>query len=450
MPRGSLGVKFFVLLVAVVAVGLSSTLVLRELMIGDFRDYLEGEREDRAYWVIASLESSYESEGGWEREKVIDSTVWAYMLGIDMRLYDAGGGLVMDMGEAMESISPLVKKRIEAASERWEMDEGGRRVPYALFLRGEQIGRLEARFLAPRKEALFIKRSNRFLAYSVIALGGIALALSVVYSRKLTRPIKELTAAASRISEGDLRSRVSTGRSDELGRLSWAFNRMAEVLSRQEALRKRLTANVAHELRTPLSGVRGELEGMIDGLIAADRENLQSLYTEIGRLRSILDGIEDLSQVEASAMTLRKEELALLPFLRAIVDRYQTVFREEKVSLELECPEGLKAKADPDRLSQVVVNLLMNALKATEPGGRVLLSAAKGAGGGVSLEVSDTGSGISAEEIPLVFERFYRGARGGLGIGLAIVKELVEAHGGSVSVRSEAGRGSTFSVRLPA
>ncbi|MEJ2313913.1 MAG: ATP-binding protein, partial [Nitrospirota bacterium] len=111
---------------------------------------------------------------------------------------------------------------------------------------------------------------------------------------------------------------------------------------------------------------------------------------------------------------------------------------------------GLKAKADPDRLSQVVVNLLSNALKATGPGGRVLLSAAQSAGGGVTLEVSDTGSGISAQELPLVFERFYRGARGGLGIGLTIVKELVEAHGGSVSVRSEPGKGSTFSVRLPA
>lgn len=450
MLRGSLGVKFFLLLAAVVAVGLSATLVLRELMIRDFRDYLEGEREDRAYWVIASLESSYESEGGWDRGKIIDSTIWAYMLGIDMRLYDATGERLMDIDEAMESLSPLVKKRIEIASRRWERDVGGNYVPYALFLRGEQIGRLEARFLSPRKESLFIRRANRFLAYSVIALGGIALALSVFFSRKLTRPIKELTAAAARISEGDLRSRVSTGRSDELGRLSEAFNRMAEALRRQEDLRKRLTANVAHELRTPLSGVRGELEGMIDGLIAADRESLQSLYAEIGRLRSIIDGIEDLSQVEASALTLKKEEVDLLPFLRAIVDRYATIFREKGVSLEMECPGGLKAKADPDRLSQVVVNLLSNALKATGPGGRVLLSAAQSAGGGVTLEVSDTGSGISAQELPLVFERFYRGARGGLGIGLTIVKELVEAHGGSVSVRSEPGKGSTFSVRLPA
>lgn len=444
----SLGIKFFVLLVAVVAVGLSATLVLRDLMIRDFRDYLEGEREDRAYWVIASLESSYENEGGWEAEEIIDSTIWAYMLGIDMRLYDSGGGLVMDMDEAMESLSPLVKKRIEAASERWEMGEGGKYVPYALFLRGEQIGRLEARFLTPRKESLFIRRSNRFLAYSVIALGGIALALSVVFSRKLTHPIKELTSAASRISEGDLRSRVSSGRSDELGRLSEAFNRMAEALSRQEALRKKLTANVAHELRTPLSGVRGELEGMIDGLIPPDRENLQSLYAEIGRLRSILNGIEDLSQVEAGALTLRKEEVALGPFLRAIVDRYATIFREKKVSLELECPEGLKARADPDRLSQVVVNLLSNALKATDSGGKVLLSAGK-SGGGVRLDVSDTGSGIAEEELPLIFERFYRGAQGGLGIGLTIVQELVESHGGNVSVRSEPGKGSTFSVWLP-
>ncbi len=444
----SLWVKFLLLLIAVVTVGLSATLLLRELMVRDFREYLEGEMEDRVYWVTASLESSFENKGGWDREDIIENTIWAYMLGIDIRLYDAGGGALMDMEGALESLSPLVKKRVLALSKRWKPEEDDRFVPYALFLRGEEIGRLEARFMSPEKESLFVRRSNEFLVISLFALGGTALILSIVFSRKLTQPIKALTSAAAQISGGNLKSRVRSERSDEIGRLAEAFNRMAEALMTQESLRKKLTANVAHELRTPISAVRGELEGMIDGLIPADRENLRSLHDEIGRLRSVLDGIEDLSQVEASAMALRKKYVPLKPFLSAIVERYGPMFGEKGVSLELICDKGASASADPDKLSQVVVNLLTNALKATSDGGSVTVRALADAKG-ATIEVSDTGSGISGQELPLIFERFYRASEGGLGIGLTIVKELVEAHGGRVEVKSEPGRGSTFTVSLP-
>jgi two-component system sensor histidine kinase BaeS len=444
----SLWAKFLLLLIVVVAVGLSSTLLLRELMVRDFREYLEGEREDRAYWVIASLESSYEKEGGWDRGEIIDSTIWAFMMGMDLRLLDAEGKMLMDMDQALGSLPPLVQKRVLVLAERWDMAEVGKRVPYALFLRGKQIGRLEVRFLSPQKEALFIKRSNEFLIVSLIALGGVALVLSVILSRRLTRPIKELTSAASRISEGDLTSRVRPPGRDELGELSAAFNRMADALTVQESLRKNLTANVAHELRTPISAVRGELEGMIDGLIPPERENLQSLYAEISRLRTILDGIEDLSQVEASTLALKKREISLKPFLEAIVERYANIFKDKDITLELSCDEDIAANADPDRLSQVVVNLLTNALKATPSGGSVRVAARK-SGDGVSIDISDTGSGIEKKDLPFIFERFYRASEGGLGIGLTIVKELVEAHGGRVGVQSEPGRGSTFTVALP-
>ena len=138
----------------------------------------------------------------------------------------------------------------------------------------------------------------------------------------MTRPIKALISAAAAIEEGDFRSRVGVSGDDELGNLSDAFNRMAQKLEVQEALRKKLTSNIAHELRTPISAVRGELEGMIDGLISADKEALQSLYAEIGRLKSILEGIEDLSQAEASSLTIRKVDLQLQPFLKNIAERF--------------------------------------------------------------------------------------------------------------------------------
>ena len=445
----SLWAKFLLLLIAVVAIGLSATFLLRELMVKDFRVYLEGEREERAYWVTAALESSYDKYAGWREENVIENTVWAMMLGIEMKLLDADGTLIMDTNRAIDTLSPFVKKRVMAIAERRVKEGDGPFTPYALFLGGQQIGHLEVRFLSPQKEKVFISRSNRFLLISLLALGGIAVFLSIIFSRKMTRPIKALTSAAAAIEEGNLRSRVGISGDDEIGRLSDAFNRMARKLEVQEALRKKLTSNIAHELRTPLSAIRGELEGMIDGLISADTETLKSLYAEIGRLKTILNGIEDLSQAEASSLMIRKIDLQLLPFLKNITERLKKTFLDEGVSLELFCDDDLAVSADPDKLSQIIINLLSNDLKATEKNGRVWVKALS-AGDKVSIEVGDTGCGIRESDLPFIFERFYRASEGGLGIGLTIVRELVEAHGGKITVQSSYGNGSVFTLIIPA
>lgn len=445
----SLWSKFLILLIAVVAIGLSATFLLRELMVNDFRVYLEGEREDRAYWVTAALESSYDTYSGWREENIIENTVWAMMLGIEIKLYDAEGKLVMDTDMAIDTLSPFVKKRVMAISERRVKGGGGPFIPYTLFLGGKQIGLLDVKFLSPQKEEVFVRRSNRFLFISLLALGGIAVLLSIIFSRKMTRPIKALTSAAAAIEEGNLKSRVKISGDDEIANLSAAFNRMAQKLEVQETLRKKLTSNIAHELRTPISAVRGELEGMMDGLISSDKEALQSLYAEIGRLKSILDGIEDLSQAEASSLMIRKVRLQLQPFLKSITERFGKTFMDKGVSLELFCDDDAAVSADPDRLSQIIINLLSNALKATERGGRVWLKEVKEKDE-VRIEVGDTGCGIRESDLPFIFERFYRVSEGGLGIGLTIVKELAEAHGGKIKVRSSSGQGSVFTLILPA
>lgn len=445
----SLWAKFLLLLIVVVAIGLSATFLLRELMVKDFRGYLEGEREDRAYWVTAAIESSYDKYAGWSEENIIENTVWAMMLGIEMRLFDAEGALIMDTDIAIDALSPFVKKRVMAISEHRDKEGDAPFIPYTLFLGGKQIGHLEVKFLSPRKERVFIRRSNRFLLISLLALGGLAVLLSIVFSRKMTRPIKALTSAAAAIEEGDFRSRVGISNDDELGKLSDAFNRMAQKLEVQEALRKKLTSNIAHELRTPITAVRGELEGMMDGLISTDKEALQSLYSEIGRLKNIIDGIEDLSQAEASSLMLRKVPLRLRPFLRNITERFGKAFMDKGVLVELFCDEDAAVSADPDRLSQIIINLLSNAMKATGIGGRVWIKTMR-EGAEVRIEIGDTGSGIKASDLPFIFERFYRGPKDGLGIGLAIVKELAEAHGGKILVQSSHGKGSVFTLILPA
>ena len=250
------------------------------------------------------------------------------------------------------------------------------------------------------------------------------------------------------MGEGDLKRRVEISGVDEIGRLSGAFNRMAQAIETHESLRRKLTANVAHELRTPIAAMRGELEAMIDGYIPAERESLQSLYAEIGRLRKLLDGLEELSRAEASSLNLERQSFELAPFLANIVDRLAVTSEERRISLELSCDEGLSIRADPDRLSQIVINLISNAIKACGPGGRVVVAADR-KGDNVRITVTDNGSGIKEADRPFIFERFYRVSGNGLGLGLTIVKELVEAHGGKVTVSSEYGKGSQFIVMIP-
>ena len=444
----SLWLKFVILLITVSLIALSAAFLLRELMLKDFREYLEGEREDRIYWITAAMESSYDKNEGWSTKDVVEDMIWALMLGFDVRLYDMKGEVIMDTERAINAQSQAVVRRVIALSDFDERRTGEKFVPYPLFLGGEQIGHLEVSLLSPRKEGVFVARSDRLLLVSLLVLGGFAIIFSVFFSRRLTFPIKGLTRAATDISGGNLKSRVKISGNDEIAQLSDAFNRMAQSLEIQESLRRKLTTNIAHELRTPISAIRGELEAMIDGLIPFDKEHLQSLYAEIGRLRKIIEGIEELSQAEASSRYLRKTIFPLYPFLEGISGRFGMLFAEKGVGIELSCDEKLTINADPDRLSQIIINLLSNALKATESGGNVMITANEGPTGTV-IEVGDSGSGIADEDIPFIFERFYRGAKGGLGIGLTIVRELIEAHGGTITARSGAGKGSVFTLTFP-
>jgi two-component system sensor histidine kinase BaeS len=224
---------------------------------------------------------------------------------------------------------------------------------------------------------------------------------------------------------------------------------MAQTLQALEETRKRLLTNLAHEFRTPLSAMRAELEGMMDGLIPAEREELQSLHEETGRLRRMLDGVEDLAHAQASALALAKARVSLRPLLEHFIERVGRSSGQKAVTMKLDCPEDLLIQADPDRLSQVVLNVLDNAIKAVGSGGTVTVRAAA-RGREIVLEVEDDGVGIAAADLPFIFERFYRRSEGGLGIGLAIAKELVEAHGGTIEVQSKLGQGSVFTMRFPA
>lgn len=233
-----------------------------------------------------------------------------------------------------------------------------------------------------------------------------------------------------------------------LKRYDRSFNSMAHSLEAQEKLRRTLLSNAAHELRTPLAIIAGELEGMLDGVLPTDRSALQSLHDEARRLTAILDGVDELSRAEAGVLDLHKETFELKQYLATIVARFERLFADKHAVLLLDCPDNLRINADPDRLSQILINLISNSIKAVASGGRVTIVACSD-GDRVCLEIRDNGYGIPEDDLPHIFERFYKGKNGGLGLGLAIVQELVAAHGGTVSVRSTAGSGTSFCMKLP-
>ncbi|WP_150251003.1 ATP-binding protein [Nocardiopsis deserti] len=277
--------------------------------------------------------------------------------------------------------------------------------------------------------------------------------VSVAVSTRLVRPVRALTDAVRRMREGRGRSRVEVRDSGEIGQLADAFNEMAEHLERLEKQRRAMVSDVSHELRTPLSNLRGWLEAAQDGVADLDRERMGMLVGETLLLQDIVDDLQDLALADAGRLRLSPEPVDAGALVEQVVDSQRLKAAGSGLRLAAEAGDVVVV-ADRTRLVQVVGNLLGNALRHTPAPGAVTVRARR-SGGEAVIEVADTGVGISAEDLPHVFDRFWRADKsrnrrtGGSGLGLAIVRNLVDLHGGSVSVESVVGEGTTFTVRLP-
>ncbi len=294
------------------------------------------------------------------------------------------------------------------------------------------------------------------LARTVLAGAGIAalvaVAVAVLVSRRVTRPVVVLTDAARRLEAGDGGARAgATAAPGELGELARAFDQMADTLRRQDDLRRTLVADVAHELRTPATILRASCEELVDGLAEPTPARLSSLHDEVLRLGRVIDDLEALASAQAAGLHLQRTQVDLAEVASHAATLLRPSLDDAGLTLSV-VTKPVRVEGDPDRLHQITTNLLTNALKFTPRGGSVTLSVGP-IEGLAELAVSDSGAGIAADEQPHVFERFWRGAgatgSAGSGIGLAVVAELVSAHGGRVSVESMPGQGTSFIVLLP-
>ncbi len=308
-------------------------------------------------------------------------------------------------------------------------------------------------FRAAVKESLWLATLSSFI---------VAIVVSLLVSRRVVAPIREMMSASQRIADGDYDKRVKISLPpnlddlDELAQLAISFNQMAEKLEKTETIRTQLIGDVAHELRTPLSAIKGSMEGLIDGVLPAQVETYQQIHRETSRLQRLVDDLQELSRVEAGAYDLDLEPQMISRLVETTMARIGRQFAEKDVHLRVEISEGLPmVDVDGDRINQVLLNLVGNALQYTPRGGGVSIRAWH-ENDEVFVEINDTGVGIPKEHLPHIFSRFYRvdksraRASGGSGIGLTISKHIVEAHKGRIWAESpELEQGSTFFFAVP-
>ncbi|GAB4489412.1 MAG: ATP-binding protein [Anaerolineales bacterium] len=293
------------------------------------------------------------------------------------------------------------------------------------------------------------------LAVAISSLA--ALLVSLLFSRSIVAPLQQMTRASQRIAAGHYAERVEISGQDEIAQLGGQFNQMAEELEQVEAMRRRLIGDVSHELRTPLTAIKGYMEGLLDGVLPAAPETYQQIHSEAERLSRLVDDLQELSRVEAGAFHLDVVPVSFSSLMETTAKRLLPHLQQKNITLKAALPPELPPlRADGDRVTQILTNLLSNAIQYSPSGGVVTVSAAL-TGAELRISVADTGIGIPPENLPHIFDRFYRvdksrsrQAGGGSGIGLTIAKALVEAQGGKIWAESAgAGQGSVFSFTLP-
>ncbi len=292
---------------------------------------------------------------------------------------------------------------------------------------------------------MFLTSVHHSLVWACLAALGVAFVLSFLLTRRVLRPLLQMTAITREVAAGNFSLRAEISTSDEVGQLGIAFNNMADRLGKIEQLRKTMVADVAHELRTPLTNLRGYLEALNDGILPPSMETLQMLQQENLRLVHLVDNLQQLARADAARIYVNREEINLTDLISQMVELHRLNFQKKGISLSTTWEdETAPIFADQDKLLQAMQNLLDNCCKYTPENGRVAIVVSRETKG-IKVDFHNSGPGISADDLPFIFERFFRADRsrsrdkGGAGIGLAITRELIEAHGGTIGAESSPG-----------
>jgi two-component system, OmpR family, sensor kinase len=457
-------------LVVLVAVGAIAVLINRTTGV-EFRRYITGSGMEVAGSGVQQLVEYYQQEGSWNGvESLLSGGVYVdgpmqggraplsaegsrpgFQPGrLDVLLADGNGLVVFDSTDRAQGRHLTARQKASAVA--ITQDGSGQVIGYLLLsfpAAPDRLGALEQQFLSRLQSALWVG--------AALAVG-LGVVTGVILSRSLTAPLQRLAAAARGVASGNLDQQVKVEGSAELAEVGRAFNDMTTALKKAETLRQNLVADVAHELRTPLSVLQGNLRAILDDVYALDKAEISRLYDETRLLGRLVDDLRELALADAGQLCLSLRPTDLAKVIRFTIDNLALAAEAQQVALTVQLPDPLPtAQADSDRVAQVLRNLLINGLRHTPPGGSVTVTASE-TGNMVEIAVADTGEGISPDDLPHVFERFWRadpsrarGERlaGGTGLGLSVAQSLVEAQGGRIWVDSVPGDGTVFRFTLP-
>ena len=445
--------------------------VISVVWSGVFTAYTRANVEDIAKVTAERLAAGYEDAGGRWTSDLLSSTADSELISEDLGIqvvnedgvviYDdtnIAASLMAEGSDEAHGSAPVAHGVLSTAPTD---AEGAVSLPIVTS-DGKEIGTLcmwvlGSDVLLTKADTAFRESTFQAMAMAAVIAIAIAVIMGLIFSRALTNPIRRITSTAKQIRDGDLSARTGLKGDDEIDQLGETFDEMAESMEKNLKHERRLTSDVAHELRTPLQAMLATVEAMQDGIYEADYDHLETVASETRRLSRLVQQMLDLSRMENRTAPLKIEDVEMVPFVRNIVETQQPLFSTRDLRLRFSdetAGHDAMVPADPDMITQAVINLLSNAMRYTPEGGWVVVSV----GGDrryVTVSVKDTGIGIAKEDLSRVFGRFWRAdasrAReaGGLGVGLAVTKMIVERHHGFIAVESELGHGTTFTIHLP-
>lgn len=426
-----------------------------------FAQYITRQQELKIQSINSSISRQYNSMmREWNVNDIETIGMQSLYEGYIIKVYDNRNTTLWD---AQAHDMSLCNQIMEDISERMEIKypqiEGEFQASTYPLMNGETvIGRVEISYFGPfflnENDSKFIESLNTIL----ISIGIIAIASSIVVgnmlAKRLSRPILETIGATKQIADGNYEIRLKgKTNTEELDMLTGSINHLAYSLQSMDKLRKQLTEDVAHELRTPITVLQSHMEAMMEGIWEPTTERLQSCYEEITRIGTLVSDLENLARIENGVLHLEKSEICFNDLLHKVLQNFENELQMKNIKAVITGP-NVKVMADQDRITQVIVNLLSNAIKYSEHNGTITMEVFED-GSCAGFAILDQGIGIPEEELPYIFERFYRADKsrnrltGGSGIGLAIVKSIVHAHGGAVEVESKVNEGSCFTIKLP-
>lgn len=445
-------------LVAIISI-LMISLMTNIFLEKQFKLYTIQNQEHKNKELVDLISKQYSDNGVWNYKTIESIGVNAIEQGLIIKIDDNSGKVIWDAATHNNGLCKQMIEHMERNMSKYYGDDGKyEEKSYEIYNSNNNIGTLEIGYYGPfyysDNDIAFINTLNKLLiAVGILSLF-FALILGWFMAKRLSTPISRVVKAAQNIANGCFNNRITEkSETTEIDLLISTINNLAETLEKQKNLRKRMSADVAHELRTPLATLQSHMEAMIDGIWKPDTERLISCHEETMRINRLVGDLENLAEYESKNYKLTKNKYDICDQIKKIIYNFQADFRNKGVNISFNGKKEI-IFADRDKISQVIINLVSNSLKYTPEYGSVEVTIDK-TDAEILIKVKDTGRGISSEDLPYVFERFYRADKsrnrltGGAGIGLTIAKAIVNFHKGKIKVESHLGRGSEFIVLLP-